>query len=803
MFTNRPAMKLCFPLILGIIIGRELSLDLQLVGILLILLVGLGASMLFSKLRSSISAFFIFFLLITFGVFKITYDGIYRSDDNISKFIPLSGNTRLQGTVSELPRQTEQSVRFVVDAESIVIGTQKYHTSGGVLVSFLKKDFDFSFIDSLSYGREVYLAGELMAINTVRNPGEFDLRHYLQSNGIYARFYPKDIEQSCFGAEAKNNLLNLLVFPVRKSIAARIDLMIGGEEAKFLKGLIIGERSEIPMEVKNAFINSGVMHILAVSGLHVVIVTFILLIIFQMLRIPEKIRLIITCVLLVYYIYLTGNSPSVARSVIMAIVFLFGKILERKNDIFNVLAFSAIILLLIDSEQLFQPGFQLSYVAVFAIIYLYPKLYGLKNLLPDILKDNRFIISVFSLLGVSVAAGLGTLPFTSIYFGKISLISFFANIIVVPLSNIILALGMIAVALSYLSLWLADIYAQATSLLTWILLNVVDRLGNLHFSYLDARFSTVHSLLFYAFLYLVINIDQRKLRIVSIIMILIGLNLWLYAFQIFNSPNSLLRITFLDVGQGDAVFIEFPNGRNMLIDGGPRTFSTNAGSRFITPFLKYRGITTINTIVISHFHDDHIGGIPFLLRQFKIGRVYDACSVTNSSISREYLMLIDSLRIPRGCLYAGMSIENYTDMRMYVLHPSGEYLSTKSKIHKGYNNQSVVIKILYGNTSLLLPGDAEEDAENYIGEHFGNFLKSDLLKLPHHGSATSTIPQFYSYISPKIAVISVGMKNKFGHPSPLILRRLIDTGCQYFRTDEKGAIIMESDGVKWSMVKWR
>jgi len=740
-------------------------------------------------------------LIIFFGIFKITYDGKYRSNDNISRFVDAGKTVTLKGTISDLPRLSEQSVRLIVDAESITINHQTYKVSGGVSVSILRRDVDVGVLSSLTLGRFIHFTGELGTINIGRNPGEFDLRNYLHLNNIYARFYPVRLDSSCLGEEMGNIVLTRFIYPVRRSIADRLDKLIGGEEAKFLKGLIIGERSEIPIEVKTAFINSGVMHILAVSGLHVAIVTFMLIIIFQLLRIPEKPRLIATCLFLIYYMYLTGNSPSVARSVVMAIIFLCAKLFERRGDMYNILALSAIVLLLIDSKQLIQPGFQLSFVAVFAIVYLYPKLYGLKNLLSDGLKNNRLIVATFALMGVSIAAGIGTLPFTSIYFGKISVISFIANIIVVPLSNVILAIGMFSVAVSYLSTWIASIYAEVTSLLTWLMLKIVDFFGNLRFAYIDTRFSLWSSIIFYAGIGFAINIGRKEVRKIFIILTLVVLNSWLYGFQIFGPSTKYLRVTFLDIGQGDAIFLEFPNGGNMLVDAGPRTFGTDAGNRFIVPYLRYRGISRIQTILTSHPDADHLGGVPTLLHQCKVDQVCDAGSVSTSSLFKEYIHLVDSLKLERSILQSGIKIGSLDEIRLYVLHPSIEFLQVKSRTT--LNNQSLVVKVVFGKTSLLLAGDAEKEAETAIESKYDSFLKSDILKISHHGSITGTSDIFLKSVRPQTAIISVGAKNKFNHPSPVVLQRIMELGCKYYRTDELGAIVLESDGERWNWIEWR
>jgi len=745
----------------------------------------------------------LFLILLLFGFLKINFDAKYIVDDNISNYICDGKKIVLQGEITELPRKSEQSIRFVIKADSLYQNDGAINVSGGVSAAIVRSKIDTSVLKMLTYGRRVKLKGELTSVQTVRNPGEFDFKNYLNLNGIYARFYPDKIDESDISLNNTHDFKNLFVYPVRSSIAEKLDCFIGGEEAKFLKGLIIGERSEIPLEVKTAFINSGVMHILAVSGLHVAIVTLILLVVFQVLRIPEKIRIILTSILLIYYIFLTGSAPSVTRSVIMAIVFLFGKLLERKSDIYNTLAFSAIIILLIDAKQLFQPGFQLSFAAVLSIVYLYPKVYRLRELLPERIREFKIVIIIFSLFSVSVAAGIGTLPFISIYFNKISLISFLANLIIVPLVNVVLALGMLTTILAYISNWLASIYAEVTSFITWFLLKCVSIFGNVPFAYVDAKFTLTSVLIFYTIIGVFVNLGNREIIKRFVLLVLILLNVWFYGSYIINDKQHRLCVTFLDVGQGDAIFIEFPDGKTMLVDGGPKTFGMDAGNRFIIPFLKYERIKKINTIIVTHPDADHLGGIPTIMRYFEVEQIRDTKFNCQTALCQDYKKVIDSIHVARFTQNHLSQIDLSDAYRVYVLNPAGDTSTNGIYRLLDENNKSIVLKIVFGKTSLLLTGDAEFEAEEMMNKRFGDFLKSDILKVAHHGSKSGTSDGYLQFVKPKRAVISVGVKNRFGHPSVEVIERLKKYGCEIFRTDKSGAIIFESDGEGWKVVNWK
>ncbi len=803
MLKNRPAVRFIIPFIIGILMGWKSEIPIYTILICIVCLI------LIYILLSKYERFqlylpgILFLILLLFGCLKINFDAKYIVDDNILNYIEDGKNIILLGEVTELPRKSEHSIRFVIKAESLYYNNRPTKVSGGVLAVILQSKIETSVLKMLTYGRIIKLKGELTSVQTARNPGEFDFKNYLNLNGIYALFYPDKIDESDISVNNSQNFKNSFVYPVRRSIAKKLDGFIGGEESKFLKGLIIGERSEIPLEIKTAFINSGVMHILAVSGLHVAIVTLILLVIFQVLRIPEKVRIILTSVLLIYYIFLTGSAPSVTRSVIMAVVFLFGKLLERKSDIYNTLAFSAVIILLIDAKELFQPGFQLSFVAVLSIVYLFPKVYSLREFLPERVREFRIIKIIFSLFSISVAAGIGTLPFVSVYFNKISLISFLANLIIVPLVNVVLALGMLTTILAYVCNWLASIYAEVTSFIAWLLLKCVSFLGSLPFAYIDAKFSLVSLLMFYTIIGVIINFGNREVIKRFVIVFLILLNLWLYSGYIFNDKQHRLSVTFLDVGQGDAIFIEFPDNKTMLVDGGPKTFGMDAGIRFIIPFLKYEHIRKINTIIVTHPDADHLGGIPTIMRYLEVEQIRDTKFNCQTVLCQDYKKVIDSINVTHFIQDHLSAIDLSDTYRVYVLNPSGTSSTNGLYRLQDENNKSIVLKIVFGKTSLLLTGDAEFEAEALMNKRFGDFLRSDILKVAHHGSKNGTSDDYLRYVKPKKAVISVGEKNKFGHPSEEVIERLKKYGCEIIRTDKSGAVIFESDGERWEVINWK
>jgi competence protein ComEC len=738
-------------------------------------------------------------LLFTLGIFKITVDSKYSPQNQIDNFITNDNVTAMRGVITDPPRKKTKTIQFVIESESLEVKKSFIPTAGGVLVTIPKDSASNEFLDGLEYGTKVLISGRPVQPGTARNPGEFDLRQYLHINGIYARIFLENSNEVLIEEENSTGFLASLVYPLRKSIGERLDKLIGGDEAKFLKGLLIGDRGDISYEVKDAFINAGVMHILAVSGLHVGMIILIVLALLSAFRFPEQLRLIVACLILIFYVFLTGQSPSVVRATVMGVIMLCSLLIERKIDIYNSLALAAILLLFFDAKQLFHPGFQLSFAAVISIVLLYPKISSIQNILPEKTRGYNAVKFVFGLAAVSISAAIGTLPFTSYYFGKISIIGLIANLLIVPLTGIVLSLGITTTGISFISEWFASIYAETTKLTAGILLQSVSIFGNWKYSFIHSNFTFWSGFLFYFIVAFIFSLHRTTIRKRMIFIILIGTNIFLFG-SIFLKNTPKLKVTLLDVGQGDAIFLEFPDERNMLVDGGPKTSYRDAGERFIAPFLMRKGFKKIDYVLNTHPDHDHLGGIPYLLRKYEVGKIIDAGLSDSSKIFQDYKYLIDSLELQHSIVKRGEIIDELQNVRIYILNPEASYDSVNSL---NFNNQSVVMKIVYGKTSLLLTGDVQSESENMMVSRYKNILHSDIVKCAHHGSKTSSTDDFLKYANPKIALISVGFKNQFKHPSHEVIRRLRRRGIQIHRTDQEGAVIFESDGRSWKKIEWR
>jgi competence protein ComEC len=361
-----------------------------------------------------------------------------------------------------------------------------------------------------------------------------------------------------------------------------------------------------------------------------------------------------------------------------------------------------------------------------------------------------------------------------------------------------LASGIVAAILNLLIPFLADIYSAAAWLFLHALIKLAEWAGAWPLAYFELyRFLFLHMVLYCIGLLLLFNLNQPAAKRWVWIYALVLINVFIWSGN--GTPRNQLQVAFIDVGQGDAALLTFPDERHLLIDGGPRTPHSDAGKWVIAPYLKRAGIRKLDALVLSHADADHLGGFPYVMRHFKVDEVWDNGQQNDTELSREYLALIDSLQIRRRILRAGDTIDDFAPVNIFIVHPSERFLS-----HNGekLNEGSLSLKLSYGAIDFLFVGDVELEGEQQIAQ-FGDLLHSEVLKVGHHGSQTSSSPDFLNCARPLVAVISVGELNKFGHPHDEILQRLHQLNSQVLRTDRDAAIILTTDGQELERVKWK
>ena len=785
MLRRRPALRVVVLLVGGMLLSGFFPFSPGFNWLILAVLWAASLTLAIMRPRSAAAAFM---LQGTVFVLAVLWSTV-RSSDLDARIVPTSPESiHFLALLEEPPLKQGASCKLVVVADSVPGAAR----SSRFLV-FLpwKKSEEIRFLD---VGRILKVSGKVQEFPKPRNPGEFDYGRYLTLNDIQGIIRADSVQPGPLGGPGS---IRGWFAAIRSEFGKVFNRHHGSEQAGFLQGVVFGDRREISAELKESFMITGTTHILAVSGSNVALIALMLYLFFGILRFPKPWIVVLTILGLLFYMMLTGASSSIVRATIMGCVLVIGTAMERHTDIYNSISVAAVIVLLLDPLQLYDVGFQLSFAAVLSIVSIYPRLERMVDLIPPKWEEIRILIPVWKVFAVSLAAQLGTLPFTAYYFERVSLVSLIANILVVPLVGVNLILGCMSLAADAISSVIASMYAALNEFLVDILLGFVREAASVPFAAVDTYgFGLVHAILFYAVLLAVMNTSNRGLLKFSLFSVLIIFNGYVYAVIFDERP--LARMTMLDVGQGDAILLRLGNGSHVLVDAGPKAFGYDAGKRVLVPFLKRHGVSRIDAVILSHPHSDHIGGLEAVMEAVEVKVLYEADTAIVSQLHRQLRLAAQIKEVPLVIAGSGDNLSPDPNARIYVMHPGGE-----SRRSANVNNASICLKVLIGRTSVFFSGDAELEAEGEMIRRFGRFLSSDLLKAGHHGSLTSSGSLFLDSITPKIALISVGEKNKFGHPSPAVIHSLQTRKTTVHRTDQDGALIFESDGTQWKQLDWR
>ncbi len=682
----------------------------------------------------------------------------------------------------------------------------------------------FQGLVSLRYGNRLTLSGTLRQPQPQRNPGGFDYQAYLSRKAVFGIIYHQGLleigEQSGFPPLRWIETLRLRTEEVIDE-AYGIDSL----DALLIKGIMLGKRSDLPTDTVETFRNSGNLHVLAVSGLHVgFVATFcyfslsafasILGIRSKHPHLTKKVTVLLTIAAVVIYACLVGFRPSVFRAALMASLFLFATVIDRDADIYNLLAFAALILLLLNPTQLWDIGFQLSFVAVTAIVYFVPKMekpFCRFWEVPDSSADDGSRIRTFGRSAlkwlilsylVTLAALLGTTLIIAFHFFRAYPLGIIVGPFAVGFVSLILALGMASVGAGLVALLpLAKLFAGLNHAIIYFFLKLLGLFGDASVV-MKMKPPTFGTFVVYIAVCLGVThwrFVYKNWRVAT----LIGLSviaIWVWD-SAFHEEGRLLEVVTLDVGQGDAAVVKFPDGRAMLVDGGiqysyenkkkKRQVEYDAGERVVAPYLDVNGVRELELVVLSHQDIDHGGGLAHILKNFEVKAVLGIAEKANYSKTIKGLREIaQEEEILYEFEYAG-EIEVTPTATLNLLHPIDA--ASTNLMDTDTNDDSLVMKLSYGEVDILFTGDIEAKAETRIITS-GQDLRAEVLKVPHHGSRTSSTAPFIAAVQPKFALFSLGIRNRHGFPDAGVVARYQKRGCVILRTDELGAITLKTDG---------
>lgn len=634
-------------------------------------------------------------------------------------------------------------------------------------------------------GNQIRVYGRFYLYEEAGNPGQFDAASYYQEKGIYAFIKAVRIDV----VSEKTNAVADTCFELRQKMRQVLEELYPEEKAGVLAAMLLGDKDLLPETIKKLYQQNGIVHILAISGLHISILCMGLFRLLRRMTLPTFAAAGISGIFLIFYVWFTGAGVSSLRAGVMFGVWLLGKLLRRNYDLLSSLSFAAVLVTALRPQEVNNAGFLLSFFSVLGVA-LAQELH-MENLTGGIIQ-------------------LVTAPISVFYYYEAAPYSVILNLLILPTAPYVLCGGLCSVLTGLFFMEGAKILAGGT----YLLLSLYEQIGRLTqklpYSFVlvgrpgGLRMAGYYLALLF-FLHVAKKREEKRLFYLSASAVI--------GTVILMAPKpKTLELTFLDVSQGDGIYLQTEGREVFLFDGG----STDAGSvgkYRIAPFLKEKGIAVVDTVVVSHMDSDHYSGIEELLREMPVYcgekayiRNYTGAVGIERLVlplvkqpSEEYLALAELCREKQvEVLFISAGEDLYREQELLLTCLSPWEAKTSE------NDTSLVFLLQTEKMAVWLMGDAGTKAEEEIAERFADEVKRQkgkhcILKVGHHGSKTSSGEAFLSLIQPDTAVISCGYKNRYGHPHTDVLKRLESCGAQIFRTDVQGAVTVRN-GV-WTVKK--
>lgn len=683
-------------------------------------------------------------------------------------------NSEVSGTIVSIPQgKTEGKLKFFFRVKELQTDTLKKTFNGEkILVTVNLDDKNIEKSGELKIHNSYKLKGRLSFPFKAGNPSQFDYGNYLRNHDAYAVFYAKDFSKIDSNISLKARLMQN-INNYREHIISIHSKYLPSPNLEILGGIVFGDDAvSPPKNIKQSFVNSGLLHILAASGMNVAFIYTFFFFFMSIFKMNYKLKVVLGMLMVVIYTMMTGLGASVIRASAMLLFVLAGKLIDRDAHSVSLLSFVALLMLLYNPMYINEVGFQLSFIVTL----------GLLVTAPLFMRKNKILNFIISTVSIPIIAQLWVIPIQIFYFNNISIYSVFANIMSVPVLMVLSFGGFVSSLLSLITP-IADFICKTFDFvlnpLTTLLVNISEFWGNLP----NATIQTTHPapyqiILYYGILLVLTGLLNKDFRekfakiLVKILLVLTSILL----ITLIPIKNSNLEITAFDVGSADAFMIKTPKNEYLMIDSGRVGYKGGKSQAeiIILKYLKDIGIRSLNSLIVTHFDNDHCGGAVDLLKNLKVGKIY-----------------VNELEHPSKAaklIYAtadAHDVEVLSAKSNQIVYDNDGLCIKNFILDKGKddNENSIITLLEYNNFRMLFTGDASAESLEEIINNIPSGI--DVLKVPHHGAIGGLNENLIKRLQPKYSIISVG-ENKFGHPSIFTLNLL--EGSNILRTDIDNAI---------------
>lgn len=704
----------------------------------------------------------------------------YEASNNITTkelYAYVDDTVQINAEVTDMPVVTDKTVSFIAKLTSIDKNGKKVLCDEKMRFShFIQTGTNVKELNVPHIGANISVMGKITVPTGAMNTGGFDYSRYLKGDNIFfqCEISLDDLEV----IEYIERPLHIWTKFRSKCIDA-FDEAFPAEEVGVLKAFVLGDKTSLSSDVEEAFSSSGLSHILAVSGLHVVAFAKAITEILSRSSKSKRKQMVASSIAGVFFVLFTGASVSAIRAGVMCVAAYFAKLIYRKADSISVLAEVAAVFCLINPHVVYDASFMLSFSATAGILTLTDSVMVLFRPVTTKLNREKRLHRVASeginIFCVGIAAQIFVTPLLVYMFNGFSIMSVIATVVINPILSPMLILGVTFTALSFVSSSVALPVGVVICFLAKVSIYIAEFFGGFAFSKIAFGVITPFLLLLYAAVVatLIFAIRKKKLHFITSLMCTTCL-LIVYTISALVNYNTA-QVSFINVGNGDCALIKAPGNCDILIDAGGNAKSETSGKYIIAPYLIKNGVTDIEYVVLSHTHTDHVNGLLGLFDIMEIGHIIMPYNAEHTEEFEKIVKKAQEYNIPVTYFINGDELKINDHMKITAITPDAkQYL-----VSKDANDSCLTVRLDYGEMSFLFTGDITSDIEGYILDYYSDMLDVDVLKVAHHGSGSSSCQEFIDAVSPDYSYIPVG-KNSYGHPSQNVIDRLLQSGSQVY-----------------------